>query len=149
MAEIVFYAAVVIIAAIIRYMLGLSQACLYVGKAISETDTKTGFQDAVTPPMASNIALITWAAAIALIGYGVWQFGAITGAIAIGILILTIIVAGAIAIPQPNSRHFVQMIYHSLANRVANYAKANDHMRSEAAAMLVASIERRLADRLR
>jgi glucose dehydrogenase len=149
MAGIAFYGTVVIIGGIIRYMLGLSQACLYVGKAIAEVDTNTGLQDAVTPPMASNIALTTWAVAIALIGYGFWQFGVTTGAIAIGILILTIIVVGAIAIPQPNSKHFVQMIHHSLVNRVANYAKANDQMRSEAAATLVASIEHRLADKLR
>jgi hypothetical protein len=150
MAEIVFYVAVVVIAAIIRYMRGLSQACLFIGKAIAETETETGFQfqDGVTPAMSSNIGHATWAVAIALIGYGFWQFGVATGAIGIGIFILTVIVFGALVVPHPNSKHFVQIIYHSLVDRAANYAKTNDLVRSEATAMLVSGIESRFADKL-
>jgi hypothetical protein len=150
MAEIVFYVAVVIISAIIRYMWGLNQACLLIGKTIAETETETGFQfqDGVTPAMSSNIALATWAIATALIGYGFWQFGVATGAIGIGIFILTGIVFGALVVPHPNSKHFVQIIYHSLVDRAANYAKTNDLVRSEATAILVSSIESRFADKL-
>ena len=150
MVEIALYVAVVVIAAIIRYMRGLSQGCLFIGKAIAETETETGFQfqDGVTPAMSNNLALVTWGVAIALIGYGFWQFGVATGAIGIGIFIPTVIVFGALVVPHPNSKHFVQIIYHSLADRGANYAKTNDLTRSEATAMLVSSIERRFADKL-
>jgi hypothetical protein len=102
----------------------------------------------VTPPISTNIRLATWAAAAAVIGYGFWQFGVVTGALVVGELILTESVLGTTVMPKPDSKHYVQMIYRSLVGRVADYAKVNDHMRSEAAAALVARIESRLADKL-
>lgn len=148
MDETALYIVVLVIAAALRYMLGLGQACLYVGKAIVDTDTKTGLQDAVTPPLSTNIALATWAAAAGVIGYGFWQFGMATGALVVGEFIFAAGVLGATVMPKPDSKHYVRMIYRSLVGRVADYAKVNDHMRSEATAVLVARIENRLADKL-
>jgi hypothetical protein len=51
---------IALLAALTRYCLALSQACLLVGRAISDTNSSTGLQAAVTPPWATNAALIVW-----------------------------------------------------------------------------------------
>ena len=148
MQMLLLYALVACSAVLLRYMLGLSSACLYVGKAISDTKSKTGFQDAITPPISTNIAIINWLAAVCLLGYIFWQDGIVSGGVALIGFVIVATIAGATIIPKSDSEHFLRMIYNSLANRVANYTKSNDHMRADAAAELVSRIEATFGNRL-
>lgn len=142
------YLLVFALAIAIRYMLGHTQACLYVGKAISDTDSKTGLQDAVTPPLASKITIFLWLAAFLLLGYSFWSLGSGTGFIALAEFIVVTVVAGAVLIPKADSPHFIKSIYKSAVGRVADYARDGDQMRSDAMRELVVRIETRLTNKI-
>ena len=51
---------------ILGYALAFNRATLTIGRSISDTDSKTGFQDAITPPWLTNFSLVTVAAALCL-----------------------------------------------------------------------------------
>lgn len=143
------YAATFVLAAAFRYMLGQSQACLYVGKAISDSQSKTGLQDAVTPPMATRITILLWLTILTVFGYSFWAFGIGTGFVVLAEFALVTVVAGATVIPKPDSPYFVTAIYRSMVGRVADYAKHGDKMRSDAMRSLTTLVEERLFDKLR
>ena len=98
--------------------------------------------------MSTNIAIINWLVAVLLLGYIFWQDGIVNGGIALIGFVIVATIAGATIIPKSDSEHFLRMIYHSLANRVANYAKSKDQMRADAAASLLSQIEATFGNRL-
>jgi len=132
-----------------RYNLGLSQACKVIGQSISDTDSATGFQDAITPPKSSNITLLTWVAIAAALGYAVYQFGWESGSIALAVFFLVSMLAGAVLIPTPESPHYIKRIYSSMANRYANFNKSGDTIRADAMKVLIDKVESRYGEHLK
>lgn len=117
------------------------------GKAISDTDSKTRFQDAVTPPILTTITMAVRALSAALIGWAFWSFGVATGFYIIIVFWIVSIIAGVMFVPKSDSAHWVKMIYVSRSRRVADDRKAGDNMRADAAESLTKRIEIRLADK--
>jgi hypothetical protein len=66
--------------------LSQTQACLRIGRAISDTGSKTGFQNAVTPPKSVNWALLTYIGVVAIIGYQGWAFGLLAAGITFAVM---------------------------------------------------------------
>ena len=147
--SIIAYIAAAVLGVAFRYALRLTEACLFVGKAISDSESKTGFQDAVSPPIWTPITFAIWGGMIALIGWSFWSLGWVNGLIVIVILFGTSSIAGRTVIPRADAPYWVKMIYASMARRVAAYRKANDHMRADAGQDLAHRIETRLADKFR
>ena len=119
----------------VRYMQALSQGCLFIGRAISSDGSKTGFQDAITPPIATNATILLWALSVAVVGYAIWHGPFALGAEAAFSLIFWVFVSGYV-LPKPRSGHWVRLVFRSLIGRSARYEKAGDMMRAEAASML-------------
>jgi hypothetical protein len=120
-----------------------TQACLFIGRAISDFDSKKGLQDAVTPPSWANMGLVLYALIIGGVVFIFWVSGIIHGFVIIGILIIASILTSKL-LPNPEAGIWIRLVYSSLVNRVADYAKKNDQMRSNAAQDLVSRIEDRL-----
>lgn len=144
--EIALYIILAVLAVYFRYGLGLTQACKLMGVALSDSGSKTGFQDALTPPMSSKLGLLSWILIAALLGYLWWESGIASFGIGLGIFIAVSILVGAVIIPKPQSNHFKKKIYVSLANRYADYEKKGDTVRASAAQALLLKIEAEYPD---
>jgi hypothetical protein len=55
-------------AAALSYVTQFSGATLFMGKALSDGDTGRGFQDAITPPWQTNLALLVYFSLVAVVG---------------------------------------------------------------------------------
>jgi hypothetical protein len=130
--EYLVYVCAALLGLLFRYNMGLAEACKAVGKSISDSNTNTGLQDAITPPKSTNMTLLTWIAIVALLGYTVYQFGWISASVALAVLIVVSILAGVIFIPKPDSTHYLKRIYHSMVNRYADFHKSGDMIRAGA-----------------
>lgn len=141
------YVGIAMLAVLFRFGLGLTQGCLYVGKVISDSGSKTGYQDAVTPPFSTKFMLALYVLIPATFIFAFWYFGAVAGVIAMVEFVFVTVLTGVL-LPKSDAAFWVRTIYASLARRSANYAKKNDHMRSEAARSLATLIEERLGAKL-
>jgi hypothetical protein len=143
MQEILLWFAVVGLGVIVRFGLGQIEACRVIGLEIAEIKHGTGCQDAITPPASTNRALLSWAASAGLIGWMFWSMGIGQGVLASGLFLTSGTIAGLTIVPKPDSPFWVRIIYRSLVTRIADYRKANDHMRADAAEDLAQRIEQR------
>lgn len=117
--------------------------------SISDTDTITGFQDAITPPKSSNLTLLTWISIVVVLGYAVYQFGWGTGGITFAVFFVVSVVAGAIFIPKPESTHYLKRIYCSMVNCHADFQKSGDSSRADAIKLLIEKIEVQYEEKLK
>jgi hypothetical protein len=142
------YLAAVVLGIVFRYQLGLANACKVIGVRISSETTKTGYQDAVTPPSSTNLTMLVWVSIVALFLYVIFGFGWSEFWIVAGTFILASIVAGASFVPKPDSAHYVRRIYRSMANRYADYVKAGDTVRADVMKELIDRVEETFANKL-
>jgi hypothetical protein len=131
-----------------RYQLGLTNACKVIGVQISSGATKTGYQDAITPPSSTNLTLLTWALIIALLLYSILAFGWIEFGMVAGTFLVVSTIAGVSFIPKPDSQHYVKRIYRSMTNRYADYEKVGDRIRSDAMKQLIDKVGQHFGDKL-
>jgi len=110
--------------------------------------TKTGYQDAITPPSSTNLTLLTWALIVALLLYAIFGFGWSEFGIVAGTFLVVSIVAGASFVPKPDSAHYVKRIYRSMVNRCADYEKQGDTVRSDAMKELIDRVEETFGEKL-
>ena len=143
------YVLVALLGILFRYNLGLAQACKVVGKSISDTDSNTGFQDAVTPPNSTNLTLVTWIAIFGALGYAVYEFGWGTGGIALAALFVVTVLAGATFVPKPESVHYLKRIHGSMAKRFADFQKNGDVIRADSIRVLIDKVEVEYAESLK
>ncbi|WP_243385049.1 hypothetical protein [Geothrix alkalitolerans] len=123
------------------YVLAFTQATLFIGKALSDAGTPTGYQDAITPPNFAKFAMLVYAVGFASIAYGIWAFGFLVGlGTAIGLLLATSINI-AILLPKKDGQHFRKLIIHSLINRHADYLKSNDALRASVLAEFLEKLD--------
>ena len=54
-----FLLALPLVSLLLGYSLALTEATLAIGRSISDTDNPTGFQDEITPPWSTNLALVS------------------------------------------------------------------------------------------
>lgn len=125
------------------YYGALADACLKIGTSLEgATKGTSGFQDAITPPSSTNARLFNWAATIILYGLSWYWIGLAGAAAAVFIRFFASVVLGMMLKSDPPRKYFCHVIYHSMANREANYAKKGDYVRAEAMADLRARFER-------
>lgn len=122
--------AMYLVSLVLGYVLEFTGATLAIGRFLGDGSTPRGYQDAVTPPWMTTIALLTYAVTFAGTVYGFWEFGGLTGVgIAIGFLVTTAI-NKLLLLPKANSQHFRSIIVQSMIYRHANYLKEGDALRA-------------------
>jgi hypothetical protein len=140
---IVYLIAVTAIAMLLRYELGLTDACSTVGKAIAGAGDRAALEDDLTPPSAAMFSILVWLISGALIAAAFWRFGVSLGLVAVGVFIVAAILAGAVLIPAPESAHYVRLIYISVARRHAAFVESGDKVRANALAELLSRLQHR------
>jgi len=119
------------------YVMRFTQATLAMGRSLSDTGTPTGYQDAITPPRFSRVALAVYVLCLGGIICGFWQFGLLTGAgIVVGFLV-ALVINTELLLPKRDSEHFRKVILRSMIARHADYLKSGDALRASAMAMLL------------
>jgi hypothetical protein len=119
------------------FVLRFTAATLTFGRFLSDTSTLTGYQNAITPPRFSMLALSVYALCLLGIIYGFWQFGWLAGfGIGAGFF-FAVIINMVLLLPKKNSEHFRKFILRSMINRYADYLKSGDTLRASAMAMLL------------
>lgn len=120
-----------IVSAILAYQLRFTESTKYNGVRIAKDDSNTGLQNAITPPMSSNLGLLVYALTICFLGYCFYSLGWKYGiAFLFGLFVCTALVG--VFLPKPESNHFYNIIIRSLMNRYANYKKTGDSVRASA-----------------
>jgi len=130
------WVAVVILAFAFAYSLQFTAATLMMGRALSDSESGTGFQDAITPPWKTRIDLGIYAAILGAIGLGGWWKGPWDA-----VLILLSILIGAMVVrrlfPAPDSAHYRTLVIRSMSWRYANFVKHGDTVRAGVMGMLL------------
>ncbi len=118
------------------YTMQFTAATLSIGRELSDTNSATGFQNAITPPWQTNLAIFVYIACVAVIVIMWWQIGWLSAlgsaaVIFIGSLLTKII------LPKPYSIHYRNLISQSMCSRYANYTRDGDDMRAQAMKQLL------------
>ncbi len=113
------------------YTMQFSMATLSLGRELSDFDSGTGFQNAITPPWQTNLAILVYVGCLAEVVAMWWVAGWFS---AIGSIL--VIVIGSlfckIILPKTTGDHYKNLIFQSMLSRYANYVRDGDHMRAQA-----------------
>ena len=122
------------------YILAFTTATLSIGRALSDSGTPTGYQDAITPPRFSIFAISVYIICAAGLIFGFWKFGWFAGfGITFGFL-LVVTLDKVLILPKSNSEHFRNIIIRSMIKRHADYIKAGDRLRASAIGLLLGKL---------
>lgn len=131
-----------------QFGLSLTAATLRIGRVLADTNSGTGYQDAITPPFSTKLTIACWFIILCFIYY-MYAYGSKNDAIiAAVIFISTTFFSKVIFIPEATSPFWIQMIFRSLLTRAANYEKTGEYMRAEAAKELLEIFYNKLGHRL-
>lgn len=115
----------------LSYTAQFTASTLAVGRQLSGESTGTGYQDAISPPWQTKLAMAVYAAALVFFAHLVFDRG---WAVAFGAL--AIVWLGSLAanrfLPSVGSPHFVRLIKQSMVSRYADYVRDGDAIRAEA-----------------
>ena len=119
-----------------RIILGFINYTQSLGLELSNEKDGTGFQNAITPPWFSILALSIYGLSLFVIISGFLRYSLTTGFLYLGIYFLTLVIVGA-TLFRPNSlsplaKPFYHIVLNSIVNRHANYTKKNDKIRADA-----------------
>lgn len=118
------------------YTMQFSAATLSMGKALSNSGSKTGFQDAITPPWQTNLALTVYVGIAVVVGVMWWWLGWISALVAFGIILF----GGGLlkfVLSKQLGNHYQHLILQSMAARYTNYIRDGDVLRADAMKQLL------------
>jgi len=127
-----------IIYLIVMYVLSLLLACevaftgatRMIGRSIDDTNSYTGYQDAITPPLSSYFAITLYIVTFAGMVFGFIKYGLLAG---IGIMLGFVFIMAfnkAVLLPKEDSRHFRHIIIRSMGRRYTSYLRQGDDLRA-------------------
>jgi hypothetical protein len=129
--NVALWISVLVLALAIAYTSHFSGATLAFGRALSDTSSGTGYQDAVTPPWSANYGFVVYGLTLAMLALSWCEFG-------FGRAVLSLIAVFMAALlfrrilPGENSQHFKTLIIQSMSRRYADYVRDGDPVRAAA-----------------
>ena len=114
------------------YQLRFSEATLHIGRSLSTTGSKTGFQDAITPPNAASLGFGIYGLSLAVLAFGFMHYGATAGITALFLFGFCLAVNRVVFLPTADSQHFHKIIIGSMIRRHADYVRDGDKLRAAA-----------------
>lgn len=115
----------------LAYTLKIAESALVLGRQLSGEFTGTGYQDAISPPWATKLAMCVYAGMPLLFIFAVATQGWGSAAVTLAIIFLGGWVAGRV-LPQASSPHFLGLIHRSMISRYADYVRDGDALRADA-----------------
>ena len=138
---IVYFIGLYIVSLLLGYDTAFSEATLMIGKSINDTDSRTGYQDAITPRILSILSFVLYGVVLAWIVYGFIKYGWLVGlGIIVGFLFLMSL-NKVILLPKKDSEHFRRIITGSMIRRYANYLRDGDELRASAMKALLEKLD--------
>jgi len=119
------------------YELRFTEATRYIGRALSGTGSRTGFQDAITPPASAYVAFAVYGFSVAALAFGFFRYGFLKGLAACLAFFVLVGLNRVFLIPKPESSHFRNIVLRSMIRRHANYVRDGDQLRAAAMADLL------------
>ena len=120
-----------IMTVLLSYQLRFSEATLIYGRELSDTDSATGFQDAVTPPWQTNFGFFAFGGTLFAI-VAIWSdLGWLPGLGAIALVLIGLALVRSF-LPRPDAPHFRNLILKSMVSRHADYVRDGDTERASA-----------------
>jgi hypothetical protein len=92
------------------YELRFTEATLHFGRSISKIQEGRGFQDAVTPPFSTNLAIVTYISVALALGFGFYLYGIWLGLAVVAPFYVVVLINRLVLIPKPESSHFRNLI---------------------------------------
>jgi len=121
----------------LAYELRFTEATLHMGRALSGSGSKTGFQDAITPPLSSYFAFGIYGLSIIVIAFGFFEYGIFMGLLEFVTFYMVVLLNRVFLLPRPDSPHFRNIITRSMIGRHADYLRDGDKLRAGAMADLL------------
>ena len=121
---------------IYAYFGRFSEATLFYGKKISDTDSKTGYQDAITPPWTVGLTIVSMLLPIIMLLYIWYSYDWIAGVITIVFFMFSVSMI-RIFLPKKDGEYFKGLILKSLNTRYDKFASSNDDSRAFASKLLI------------
>ena len=116
------------------YETRFTEATLLLGKSLSTPDflkvTPTGFQDAITPPYSTKLAIAMYLFVFIVFVYGFYEHGLLIGLVSVAVFWFFVLLNRLFLIPKPDGEHFRKIILRSMINRHADYLKNGDAVRA-------------------
>jgi hypothetical protein len=129
--SVVLWISVIVLALAIAYTTHFSGATLALGRALSDTSSGTGYQDAATPPWSANFGFVVYGLTFTMLALSWYQFG-IGRAIFSLITVFPATLLFRRFLPGEDSLHFKTLIIQSMSHRYANYVRDGDPTRAAA-----------------
>jgi hypothetical protein len=129
--EIVLWMLVAALTIAFAYTMQFSAATLSMGKALSGSGSKTGFQDAITPRWQTNFALTVYVGIAVSGGVMWWWLGWVSALAALAIIFVGSLLV-KLVLPKPSGGHYQRLILQSMAARYAKYVRDGDVLRTDA-----------------
>jgi len=121
---------------IYAYFGRFSEAALFYGKKISDADSKTGYQDAITPPWTVGLTIVSMLLPIIMLLYIWYSYDWIAGVMTIVFFMFSVSMI-RILLPKKDSKHFKGLILKSLNARYDKFTSSNDDSRAFASKLLI------------
>jgi len=121
---------------IYAYFGRFSEATLFYGKKISDADSKTGYQDAITPPWTIGLTIVSMLLPIIMLLYIWYSYDWIAGAITIVFFMFSVSMI-RIFLPKKDGEYFKGLILKSLNTRYDKFLSSNDDSRAFASKLLI------------
>lgn len=134
--EMSFWLLVAVLAVGLAYTLQFSSATLAFGRELSGSTTTTGFQDAITPPWQSCLALTVYIGIAVVVISMWWLLGWISALAGLGAVFIGSFVA-KLVLPKSSGPHYRRLILQSMVARYANYVRDGDALRADAMKQLL------------
>jgi len=138
---IVYFIGLYVLSLLLGYDTVFSQATLMIGKSISFTDSRTGYQDAITPPIFSIVSFVLYGLVLAWVVYGFIKYGWLVGIGIIAGLLFLMALNRVILLPKKDSDHFHHIITGSMIRRYADYLRKGDELRTSAMKSLLNKLD--------
>ena len=118
-----------IMTVLLSYQLRFSEATLIFGRELSDTDSATGFQDAVTPPWQTKFGFFAFGGTLFAI-VAIWSdLGWLPGLAAVALVLIGLPLVRSF-LPRPDAPHFRNLILKSMISRHADYTRDGDTERA-------------------
>lgn len=120
-----------VLALAVAYSLRFTEATLSLGRALSETNSGTGYQGAISPPWETAFGLIAYTLTLGMIAFSWYEFGIGRAILSLATFLLALLIFRRL-LPGEDSPHFKHLIIRSMANRYANFVRDGDKVRAAA-----------------
>jgi uncharacterized membrane protein YkgB len=121
---------------VLGYELQFTAATLSFGRSLSDSNTGTGFQAAITSPWSTMGGLVIYVLTLTLVGISWYEFGIVRALLSATILLVGLSFTRRL-FPSPESEHFKALIIRSMGNRYADFVRDGDRVRGDAMKMLL------------